>query len=174
VGVERRGTALLDDDDAAGCTTHNVTFGPRRRAAPSVPSKTRRAGIGARREQEGTVMGRYAEVIDELKEPTRSLRSRAPEAWTGFAELHRAAVSDGVVPAHMKELVALAIAVAKECDGCIAYHAHAAARLGATESEVAEVLSVALLMGGGPASVWAPRAWDAYREFAARHAATTN
>jgi AhpD family alkylhydroperoxidase len=69
----------------------------------------------------------------------------------------------------MKELIALAIAVIKECDGCIAYHASAAARLGATEQEVAEVLGVALLMGGGPASVWGPRAFDAYREFAVRH-----
>ena len=34
-----------------------------------------------------------------------------------------------------------------------------------------EVLGVALLLGGGPASVWAPRAFDAYREFAARVAA---
>jgi AhpD family alkylhydroperoxidase len=84
--------------------------------------------------------------------------------------LHRAAVADGVVPSRIKELVALAIAVAKECDGCIAYHASAAARLGATEEEVAEVLGVALLMGGGPASVWAPRAFDAYREFAAKFA----
>jgi alkylhydroperoxidase/carboxymuconolactone decarboxylase family protein YurZ len=57
--------------------------------------------------------------------------------------------------------------VAKECDDCIAYHAKAAARRGATAEEVAEALGVALLMNGGPASVNAPRAWDAYQEFAA-------
>jgi alkylhydroperoxidase/carboxymuconolactone decarboxylase family protein YurZ len=54
----------------------------------------------------------------------------------------------------------------KQCDGCIAYHAKAAARRGATPEEVAEVLGVALLMDGGTASVYGPRAWDAYREFA--------
>ncbi|HUI49802.1 MAG TPA: carboxymuconolactone decarboxylase family protein [Acidimicrobiia bacterium] len=112
-------------------------------------------------------MGHYSQVIEDLKEPTRSLRHLGADAWKGFAEMHRAAVADGVVPARTKELIALAIAVVKECDGCIAYHASAAARLGATEDEVAEVLGVALLMGGGPASVWAPRAFDAYREFAA-------
>jgi AhpD family alkylhydroperoxidase len=116
-------------------------------------------------------MSHYTGVIDDLKEPTRALRHRAGDVWKGFAELHRAAVADGVVPARTKELIALAIAVVKECDGCIAYHASAAARLGATEDEVAEVLGVALLMGGGPASVWAPRAFDAYREFAARELA---
>ncbi len=113
-------------------------------------------------------MGHYYGVIEDLKEPTRSLRHLDSDVWKGFAELHRAAVADGVVPARMKELIALAIGVIKECDGCIAYHASAAARLGATEEEVAEVLGVALLMGGGPASVWSPRAFDAYREFAAR------
>ena len=116
-------------------------------------------------------MGSYTDVIDGLKEPTRSLRHLDVDVWKGFAELHRAAVADGVVPARMKELIALAIAVIKECDGCIAYHASAAARLGATEHEVAEVLGVALLMGGGPASVWAPRAFDAFREFAASEVA---
>jgi AhpD family alkylhydroperoxidase len=116
-------------------------------------------------------MGRYADVIDELKGPTRSLRHLDGDVWKGFAELHRAAVAEGVVSARIKELISVAIAVIKECDGCIAYHASAAARLGATEQEVAEVLGVALLMGGGPASVWAPRAFDAYREFAARQVA---
>jgi AhpD family alkylhydroperoxidase len=119
-------------------------------------------------------MGQYADVIEELKEPTRALRNRESDVWKGFAELHRAAVAEGVVPARTKELIALAIAVIKECDGCIAYHASAAARLGATEDEVAEVLGVALLMGGGPASVWAPRAFDAYREFAAPRVAVAS
>ena len=63
------------------------------------------------------------------------------------------------MPARVKELMALAIAVVKECDGCIAYHAKAAARRGATADEVAETLGVALLMDGGSASVNGPRAW---------------
>ena len=119
-------------------------------------------------------MGQYDDVIEDLKEPTRALRGRSADAWKGFGELHRAAVAEGVVPARTKELIALAIAVVKECDGCIAYHARAAAHRGATEDEVAEVLAVALLMGGGPASVWAPRAFAAYREFASAHVAVAS
>lgn len=109
---------------------------------------------------------KFQEVIDDLRQPTREFRRSAPEAWDGFAKLHGAAVSDGVVPASMKELVALAIAVAGHCDGCVAYHARAAAQKGATREEAVEVLSVALLMAGGPASVWAPRALEAFDEFA--------
>ena len=109
-------------------------------------------------------MGNYTNVIDELKEPTRSLRDASPEVWAGFGQLHQAAVADGALPASVKELMALAIAVVKQCDGCIAYHAKAAARRGATREEVAEALGVALLMDGGTASVYGPRAWDAYLE----------
>src|SRR6185436_19577309 len=114
----------------------------------------------------GIVMSRYAEVIKSLAEPTKTLRDASPEVWAGFGQLHAAAVADGALPAKVKEQMALAIAVVKQCDGCIAYHAKAAARRGATSEEVAEALGVALLMDGGTASVYGPRAWDAYREFA--------
>ncbi len=57
--------------------------------------------------------------------------------------------------------------MAKRCDGCIAYHAHAAARAGASREEVAEALGVALLMDGGTASVYGPLAWEAFEEFLA-------
>jgi AhpD family alkylhydroperoxidase len=120
-------------------------------------------------------MGRSADVISELAEPTASLRDAIPDTWAAFAQLHRESVADGALPAKVKELMALVVAVVKRCDGCIAYHAKAAARRGATPEEVAEALGVALLMDGGTASVYAPRAWDAYREFSrprsAEHAA---
>lgn len=107
------------------------------------------------------------EVLDDLRKPTSSLRHAIPEVWAGFVSLHGAAMADAELPAHTKEAVALAISVVKRCDGCIAYHAKAAARAGATRAEIAEVLGVALLMDGGTASVYAPRAWAAFLEFEA-------
>jgi AhpD family alkylhydroperoxidase len=111
-------------------------------------------------------MGHYTDIIDDLQEPTRSLSQATPEVWAGFGQLHKAAVAEGALPARVKELMALAIAVVKQCDGCIAYHAKAAARRGATSEEVAEALGVALLMDGGTASVYGPRAWEAFHELA--------
>ncbi len=75
-------------------------------------------------------------------------------------------MADGALSSRTKELMALVVAVVKQCDGCIAYHAKAAARQGATPEEVSEALSVALLMDGGSATVYGPRAWAAYQEFA--------
>jgi AhpD family alkylhydroperoxidase len=108
----------------------------------------------------------HRQVLHDLREPTRSLRHAAPATWAGFQQLHSAAMAEGEVPTRLKEAAALAISVVKRCDGCIAYHAKAAAKAGATPDEVAEMLGVALLMDGGTASVYAPRAWDAYLEFA--------
>ena len=110
-------------------------------------------------------MEKYQGLVDEVREPAASLRHEAPDAWAGFAALHSAAMADGEVSARMKELVAISISVVKGGEGCIAHHARRAARLGATRSEVAEVLSVALLMDGGPATVYGPKAWEAFLEF---------
>ena len=106
-------------------------------------------------------------LLADLRPPTKSLRRAIPESWAAFISLHDAALAEGEVPARLKEAVALAISVAKRCDGCIAYHAKAAARAGATPGEVAELLGVALLMDGGTASVYAPRAWEAFEAFRA-------
>lgn len=106
------------------------------------------------------------QVLTDLREPTSSLRHAIPEAWAGFVALHGAAMADGELSTALKEAVALTIGVVKRCDGCIAYHGKAAARAGATPGQIAELLGVALLMDGGTASVYAPRAWEAYLEFA--------
>jgi AhpD family alkylhydroperoxidase len=111
------------------------------------------------------LMTSASDVIKELREPTRSLRDAIPETWAAFSAVHATALADGALPASTKELIALAISVVKRCDGCIAYHAKAAARRGATPDEVAEALAVALLMDGGTASVYGPRAWSAFLEF---------
>jgi AhpD family alkylhydroperoxidase len=112
-------------------------------------------------------MGHFHDVAADLREPTRELRKAIPDTWAGFTAMHKSAMADGALPSRIKELMALVVGVVEHCDGCVAYHARAAAAAGATEEEVAEALGVALLMNGGPASVWAPRALAAYREFAA-------
>jgi len=102
----------------------------------------------------------------ELRPQVQVLREAIPTVFRAYADLHHAVITDGVLPAKLKELIALAIAVTRECDGCIATHARGAARLKATRDEVAETLGVAILLNGGPATVWGPRALAAYVEYA--------
>ena len=110
-------------------------------------------------------MGHWHDVASDLAEPSRSLRQALPDTWGAFGQLHREAMKEGALSAALKEVIALVIAVRGECDGCIAYHARGAAKKGATPEQVAEALGVALLMMGGPGTVYGPRAWQAYQEF---------
>jgi AhpD family alkylhydroperoxidase len=98
----------------------------------------------------------------------RDLRRAIPDVYRGFAQLYAAALAPGVLDVKTKELIALAIAVSRECDGCISAHADAAARSGATEAEVAEMLGVVILMNGGPGTTIGPGAFAAFREAAER------
>ena len=111
-------------------------------------------------------MGKYREIAKDLREPAKSLREAQPEVYAAFGALHEATMADGAVSAKTKELIALTISVVKHCDGCIVAHARGAARRGATDAEVAEALGVAVMMDGGPGTVWGPRAWEAFQEFA--------
>ena len=106
------------------------------------------------------------EVFGELRQPAHDLREHIPDVIAAYASMQRAALADGALPAKVKELIALTIAVIRECDGCIGAHARGAARRGATEAEVAEAMGVAVMMNGGPATVWGPRALAAFKEVA--------
>jgi len=112
------------------------------------------------------------EVQNELRPHARELRRMIPDVYKGFAALHDAALVDGALDVKTKELIALAIAISTECDGCIAAHAHAAVRHGATLEEAAEAIGVTFLMNGGPATIYGPRAYAAVVEFHAELAAT--
>ena len=72
-------------------------------------------------------------------------------------------MADGTLSASTKELIALAIAITRECDGCISAHARGAVMRGATESEVTEMIGVTISMNGGPGTVWGPRALARFR-----------
>jgi AhpD family alkylhydroperoxidase len=104
-------------------------------------------------------------VQDSLRKPAVDLRRAIPQVYDGYRQLHGAAFAEGAVTKKHKELIALAIAVRAQCDGCIASHARGAAKQGATEDEVAETLGVCISMMGGPGTVYAPRAFAAFREF---------
>ena len=110
-------------------------------------------------------------VQAELRDPALALRKAIPEVYEGFKALSAAAYAEGSLDRKTKELIALAIATSEQCDGCIASHARGAAKAGASEAEVAETLGVCIHMMGGPGTVYAPRAFAAFREFAATYAA---
>lgn len=104
-------------------------------------------------------------VQEPLAPLARNLRQAIPNVYAGFKELHAGAMAEGALPTKTKELIALALSVGAQCDGCIASHARGAVRAGATKEEAAEAIGVTFLMQGGPATVYGPRAYDAFCEY---------
>lgn len=96
------------------------------------------------------------------------LAKLSPDTVKGYAALGAAGAKTDHLDARTRELIALAVAVALRCDGCIAVHTEAARRLGLRKEEIAEALGVAVSIGAGAAVVYSTRTLDA---FAAAHEA---
>jgi len=112
----------------------------------------------------------YAEITGEIDEYALKLKELIPDTLSAFGQLSRAAQKPGALDRKTKELVALAISVSTRCDGCIGYHSRGALRAGASREEVAEVLGVAIQMGGGPSVNYAADALRAFDQAVAAQA----
>ncbi len=86
----------------------------------------------------------------------------SPDAIKGYASLSRAGSGQGHLDAKTRELISLAVAVTTRCDGCIAVHAKAAVKAGASRQELVDALSVAIALNAGAAMVYSARALDAF------------
>jgi AhpD family alkylhydroperoxidase len=104
------------------------------------------------------------DVREELRGPALALRELIPDVMKGYAELSRAAMVPGELSTGVKELLALMVAVTRQCDGCVVAHTRGAARAGVSRAMVAEAMGVAILMNGGPGTVWGPRALRSFDE----------
>jgi len=109
----------------------------------------------------------FPEYYKHLRGLLTKLGKDLPGPMGTFAQLHKQAVSEGALTAKVKELIALAIAIAARCDGCIAFHTHDALKAGASRQEIAEAIGVAVLMGGGPAVMYGAEALAAFEQFQA-------
>lgn len=107
----------------------------------------------------------WHQIADELPRLFDEIKEGTPDVAKHFAGLARAASSDGALKHRYKELMALAIGIAVRCEGCIALHARAAARAGATREEVLETVGMATYMGGGPAFGYGAQAVEAFDQF---------
>ena len=112
----------------------------------------------------GTGTKDYGAITGAINEGIKGLRdTSAVETLNQFSGMAKAALADGALDKKMKELLALAIGVSKQCDGCIGFHTKALKRLGATDAEVAETLAMVVYMGGGPGLMYAGDAWTAWQ-----------
>lgn len=105
-------------------------------------------------------------LMKDINDSLAPFRKTQPHAMAGFGQLARAAVTDGVLSAKHKELIALAIGIAKGCSGCIGFHVKALHQLGCTRAELEEMLAVCVYMGGGPSLMYSAEALAAWEKTA--------
>lgn len=107
----------------------------------------------------------WAKLAEDLSGTLRDVHKGIPDTMKHFSALARAATAEGALDVKTKELIALAIGIATRCDGCIAFHAKAAAKHGATREEILETLGMSVYMGGGPSFMYAGQALEAFEQF---------
>jgi AhpD family alkylhydroperoxidase len=104
-------------------------------------------------------------MLAELRGALPRVRESLPHVHEAFgAQLAPSIMKDGVLSGKHKELMALAIAVRITCDYSVVYHTKRCLEAGATQEEIAEACSVAIMMGGGPSVAYSSLALRAVEE----------
>ena len=86
----------------------------------------------------------------------------SPDIVRGYRAISDAGQKTGKLDAKTRELISLAVAVTRQCDGCITVHTDAALKAGATKEELVEALGVAIAVNAGAALVYSARTLDAF------------
>jgi AhpD family alkylhydroperoxidase len=110
----------------------------------------------------------YSENYQYLSRLLLELGQELRAPMMGLHQLQKNVLADGALNHKTKELMALAIAIAQRASPCLTFHVRDAILAGATRAEVLETIGVAVMMGGGPASVHGSIALEAAKQFEAQ------
>jgi len=105
------------------------------------------------------------EKLQEIMDLINELKKDAPDEIQNFFNFMKSVEKDGALSAKNKELINIALAVAAQCEWCIAFHTNNALKLGASKEEIIEAGMQAVLMHGGPALMYLTPLIKAIEEF---------
>ena len=109
----------------------------------------------------------WKEEMRDIREDLKITRPAIPDVAAAFSDLAAAATQPGVLDTKTKELIAVGIGIAKQCEDCIGFHVKAAMMAGATREEIAETVGMCIYMGGGPSLMYGAKAMAAFDEYSA-------
>lgn len=92
------------------------------------------------------------QFFHDFRRSSGRLKQQQPDMVTGFTAMSAKIMQDGAVSLKTKELIAVAIGVAMQCEPCIRLHVQKCLDLGVTRAEILDAASVAVVMGG--CSAW--------------------
>jgi AhpD family alkylhydroperoxidase len=109
-------------------------------------------------------MGKYEDKTNEIMNFFGTLAKDKPQITKGFMSMHQTMEENSALTTKEKEFIALGIAINARCEGCIAAHIGSLVELGVKKEEIIDVISVAVVMGGGPSITYGAVAYNAYEE----------
>jgi len=93
-------------------------------------------------------MGKMQDKLNEIMALTKSLRENYPTETNAFLGFLNKAESGKALGIRDKELINVALAVAAQCEWCIAFHVEQAIKNGASRDEIMESGFMAVVMHG--------------------------
>ncbi len=101
-------------------------------------------------------------VVEEAKH----MNGVIGEVMKAYGGLHKAVMVDGALDKKTKEMIALGIGIGRMCEACIISHTRGALKAGATKEQIGEAVAVAVMMSGGPGTVYGAKALAVAEQFA--------
>jgi AhpD family alkylhydroperoxidase len=101
-------------------------------------------------------MSKAKQFFEDYQSNFPKTQKSCPEAVQGFSSMFAKVMKDGALSMMQKELIIVGIAVAIRCESCIRLHVRKALEAGAKPEQILEAASVAVVMGGGPATTYLP------------------
>lgn len=105
----------------------------------------------------------WNEYHEQILKTITEIGYSSPDIVRGYRTIAEAGKKADLLGQKTRELIALAVAVTVECDGCIVVHTEAALKAGATEQEIIEALGVAVAVKAGSALIFTTRVLDAVK-----------
>ena len=111
-------------------------------------------------------MGGTSQKAAEITDGLVRYAEAAPETIKAFKTMRQAICNEtsGVLDFKTKELIAVAVSVARQCEPCILSHLEVCIKAGITREELVEATNIAILLCGGPGYAYAAYALTWYDE----------
>lgn len=100
------------------------------------------------------------EFFEKFNTDSTKMKEQTPNMINGFSHLFSKVMAEGSITTLQKELIAVGIATAIQCEPCIKLHVKKCLDAGATKEQVLEAACVAVMMSGGPAYTHIPMVID--------------
>lgn len=104
----------------------------------------------------------WGDLLKHIEKSFPRFEKINPAMTKAFANVMEVDHSAAALDAKTRELIAVGVAVALHCDGCIAYHVHQAKKAGATPAELGAALGTAMTIGIGSKFIQSIYVMDAY------------